>query len=339
MIATASRKPTKVSQYLERRDYLSYSAITLFQKCPLAFRFRYLDGLRDETTSSSLAVGRSVHAAIEAWFTARMLGDPEPGLDAMLSAFWDEWRCCNEDTPVKFGKNEDVKSIDDLARRVLTAFVAIDAARPDGWIVGIEEELRGPLIDGVPDLLGRIDLITETDKELVIVDWKTSRSKWSVEQTEQAAGQLLLYGELAKEMSPFKPVRLMYGVIAKTKVPSIEMRTVANDSQKGISNDLDDQTRMVSHRAAKLLSLSVDDELRDLSISRTVQQLARLTSSKRSTPHIKKGSNSMESVLTIACIIGLASWAYKYGKRDGSKAAFKVGWRRGRSRRLTKRRR
>jgi RecB family exonuclease len=232
MIATAHRKPAVVSQYLHRRDYLSYSAITLFQKCPLAFRYRYLDGLRDDTTSSSLAVGRSVHAALESWFTARMHGETEPGLDAMLSAFWEEWRCCTEDTPIKFAKNEDVKSIDGLARRVLATFLTSEAARLEGQIVGIEEELRGPLIEGVPDLLGRIDLIMESDAELVIVDWKTSRSRWSNEQAEQAAGQLLLYGELAKGMSPHKPVRLVYGVIAKTKAPSIEMRTVANDSQQ-----------------------------------------------------------------------------------------------------------
>ena len=108
MIATAQTRKTAETEYLRHRDYLSYSAITLFQKCPLAFRFRYLDGLREKTTSSSLAVGRSVHAALEAWFTARMQGDPEPDLDMLVSAFWDEWRCCNEETPIRFGKKEDV---------------------------------------------------------------------------------------------------------------------------------------------------------------------------------------------------------------------------------------
>ncbi len=47
----------------------------------------------------------------------------------------------------------------------------------------------------------------------------------------------------------------------------------------------------------------------------------------------------MDAILTVAVIVGLASWAYKHGKRDGSKAAFKVGWRRGRRRRQMKRRR
>ena len=37
----------------------------------------------------------------------------------------------------------------------------------------------------------------------------------------------------------------------------------------------------------------------------------------------------MESVLTLACIVGLAAWSYKHGKHDGSRAGFRVGWRRG----------
>lgn len=232
MIATAPTRKSAESDYLRHRDYLSYSAITLFQKCPLAFRFRYLDGRREETTSSSLAVGSSVHAALEAWFTARMYGDPEPDLDTMVSAFWDEWRCCNEETPVRLGAKDDIKAVDDLARRVLRTFTESSAARPEGEIIGIEEELRGQLVDGAPELLGRIDLILETNDELVIVDWKTSRSRWSDEQAEHAAGQLLLYGALAKEISPHKPVRLEFGVLAKTKVPSIEMRAVPNDSER-----------------------------------------------------------------------------------------------------------
>ena len=38
----------------------------------------------------------------------------------------------------------------------------------------------------------------------------------------------------------------------------------------------------------------------------------------------------MESVLTIICIVALASWAFRQGKYQGSRAAFHVGWRKGR---------
>lgn len=39
----------------------------------------------------------------------------------------------------------------------------------------------------------------------------------------------------------------------------------------------------------------------------------------------------METVVTLAVAVGIGYWGYKAGKRNGSKAAFTVGWRRGRA--------
>ena len=39
----------------------------------------------------------------------------------------------------------------------------------------------------------------------------------------------------------------------------------------------------------------------------------------------------MEPIVTLAVAVGIGYWAYTTGKRNGSKAAFKVGWRRGRA--------
>jgi hypothetical protein len=50
-------------------------------------------------------------------------------------------------------------------------------AQPRGKILGVEEELRGRLVAGCPDLLARIDLLVETDDALVITDFKTARSR------------------------------------------------------------------------------------------------------------------------------------------------------------------
>lgn len=47
----------------------------------------------------------------------------------------------------------------------------------------------------------------------------------------------------------------------------------------------------------------------------------------------------METILTVAVVVGLAAWVYKYGKRDGSRAAFKVGLRQGRRNSRRRRRR
>ena len=58
-------------------------------------------------------------------------------------------------------------------------------------VAAVEETLRGRVIPGLPNLLARLDLIVETDTELVISDWKTSRSRWNAEQADEAAKQLL----------------------------------------------------------------------------------------------------------------------------------------------------
>ena len=39
----------------------------------------------------------------------------------------------------------------------------------------------------------------------------------------------------------------------------------------------------------------------------------------------------MEPIVTLAVAVGIGYWAYSTGKRNGSKAAYKVGWRRGRA--------
>jgi hypothetical protein len=91
-----------------------------------------------------------------------------------------------------------------------------------GRVLGVEEEIRGMLVDGVPDLFGRVDLLTEDSEALVITDIKTSRGKWSPEQVEDSGEQLLLYSKLASEISPGKKIVTRFLVLTKTKEPVLE---------------------------------------------------------------------------------------------------------------------
>ena len=78
------------------------------------------------------------------------------------------------------------------------------------------------LVQGVPDLYGRVDLLTEDDDTLTITDVKTSRGKWSQEQVEDSGEQLLLYSHLASEISPGKKIATRFLVLTKTREPQIE---------------------------------------------------------------------------------------------------------------------
>lgn len=53
MIGTLPRKQSNTRV----RDYLSYSAITTYQGCPLRYYFRYIAGLPERIVSSNLVFG------------------------------------------------------------------------------------------------------------------------------------------------------------------------------------------------------------------------------------------------------------------------------------------
>ena len=201
---TKPTNPTnEVANKLTGRDYVSWSALSTFRTCPLKYRFRYIDGLPEESVSSALVFGTGIHTAVEQHFQAALSGDPEPDLDALLFAYRSAWLPHDPDA-IQFGSTETRSSLDALATRMLMAFLSSPAASVQGRVLGVEEEIRGMLVEGVPDLLGRIDLLTEDSDSLVITDVKTSRSRWSAEQVEDSGEQLLLYSHLASEISPGK---------------------------------------------------------------------------------------------------------------------------------------
>ncbi|MBL9080582.1 MAG: PD-(D/E)XK nuclease family protein [Planctomycetales bacterium] len=213
------------------RDYLSYSAITTYQNCPLRYYFRYVAGLPEKMVSSSLVFGSAVHRAVEHHFNELMAGNEAPTLDAMIGEYDRHWSEADPQT-VQFGKDDDVESLGTLATKMFTAFQTSPLAKPVGRIIGVEEELRGSVVAGCPDLLGRIDLIEETTDELVVTDLKTSRSRWSRDQADDSAGQLLLYHELVRNFAPRKRVRLQFAVLTKTKEPAVDLHEVLVDARR-----------------------------------------------------------------------------------------------------------
>jgi hypothetical protein len=73
-------------------------------------------------------------------------------------------------------------ALHELADRMLQKFLDSELTQPEGRIIGIEEEFRGVLVPGLPDLLGYVDLLLETDDAVIVRDFKTSRSAWDPQQ-------------------------------------------------------------------------------------------------------------------------------------------------------------
>jgi len=222
VIQPCSTNPANdVAKRLTGRDYVSWSAISTFRTCPLKYKFRYIDGLPEESVSAALVFGTGIHSAIEQHFQAILSGDLKPDVDQLMFAYRSAWLPHDPDA-ISFGSTETRNSLDALAARMLTAFLSSPAASVQGRVLGVEEEIRGMLVEGVPDLYGRVDLLTEDSDSLVITDIKTSRSRWSAEQVEDCGEQLMLYSHLASEISPGQKIATRFLVLTKTKEPVIE---------------------------------------------------------------------------------------------------------------------
>ncbi|WP_254511409.1 RecB family exonuclease [Anatilimnocola floriformis] len=222
--APSARAPPQPVPPVAPRDYISFSAIRTYQQCPLRYFFRYIAGIPEETLSAALVFGSAIHRAIEHHFRKLLESSKAATPEEMEREYQLEWQA--QSLPIRFSKDEQADSFDDLAKRMITAFAQSDLAKPAGRILAIEETLRGQLVPGLPDLLGKVDLILETPTELLVSDWKTSRSKYTQDQVEESAAQLLLYGELAKDFAPSKRLRLQFGVLTKTKEVSVEVHRV-----------------------------------------------------------------------------------------------------------------
>jgi CRISPR/Cas system-associated exonuclease Cas4 (RecB family) len=219
---TPSANPAnEVARKLTGRDYISWSALSTFRTCPLRFYYRYVAGLPEESVSAALVFGGGVHAAVEQHFQSILSGGPKPDLDSLLFAYRSAW-LPHDPEKVTFGANETRESLDALAAKMLSTFLKAPAAAVRGRVLGVEEEIRGTLAPGMPDLYGRVDLLTEDDDQLVISDVKTSRSRWGADQAEESAEQLLLYSRLASELAPGKKIVTRFLVLTKTKEPVIE---------------------------------------------------------------------------------------------------------------------
>jgi putative RecB family exonuclease len=209
-------------------QYLSYSAISTYQQCPLKFMFKYVLGLPQETITASLLFGQAMHRAAQFHFEQLLARAKPPSLDTLVDVFWQAWHGRTQKLVV-FNNTEDLDSICHLADRLLWAFQESDFAYPEGTILGVEEGLRGELVPGLPDMVARVDLLVDTGDTLVLSDFKTSRSAWTEEHVSEAAPQLLLYSELVRHLSDGRPLKLQFAVLTKTKSPVLSLHPVVAD--------------------------------------------------------------------------------------------------------------
>jgi CRISPR/Cas system-associated exonuclease Cas4 (RecB family) len=248
------RTPNEVAMANTGRPYLTHSEISAYQSCPLRWYYAYVEHAEAERVSAAMLVGTCTHAAIQCRLESILAADTLPTVDQMMDAYRKQWAEEARNFPeIQYARDDNAESLEATARQMVETFLASPFAKPKGEIIGIEETLNIGLADDLPNLCGRVDLMELENNELVITDYKTTRSMWSADTADDHAQQLILYAHaaapLAKELGA--KIKLRFVVLTKAKTPKIEAIPI------DINMDRVERTTAVVRRVFKAMQAGV----------------------------------------------------------------------------------
>jgi putative RecB family exonuclease len=198
-------------------DHISPTAAKSYLACSLMFWFERVACLRKKTTVS-LHLGKSIHAALQAFHLARWRGgDDSP--ETVAAAFEDAFtRLERDEGPVNFKSDDDRTKAREDGLRVIASYLDSPEAlkeRPRAVEVMLREELPGL---SVP-LTGAMDLV---EGDFTPVDFKSAAAKPDMGHAAfDHEIQLVSYQLLLEAATGETPPSLDLVFLVKTKTPQV----------------------------------------------------------------------------------------------------------------------
>jgi putative RecB family exonuclease len=210
-------------------SYLSPSRLNCWLRCPLAFRFTYIDGIRQPTTPS-LFLGHVVHGAMETLYRHRQLGVILPS-DEITKRMLEGWGHAVDEEGMQFDDVGEEQGLQKQAVDLVVAYIRqmpADEPKPLAVEVAVEAPLIDPLTGedlGLP-LVGVMDLVLDDADGPLVCDFKTSaRSGEPLETAHEV--QLTSYSWLFRHSQGHDEGGLEIRSLVKTKTPKIEIHRYA----------------------------------------------------------------------------------------------------------------
>jgi putative RecB family exonuclease len=206
--------------------HVSFTQLDQYLRCPLRYRFQYVERLVPDFVPAAVAFGSGIHGAAALFYRRLAAGERLPAGDVQ-GYFASLWNLATESRPVRFGEKDTKDSLLALGQRMLA--VLCEAVEPGTEVLAVEEAFRVPLIDPETgevldrDLVGSLDrLERDPDGRLVVVDLKTAARKYSDLQVE-ASLQLSVYSyaTMMNGLGDQEALRLRFDVLTKTRQPEL----------------------------------------------------------------------------------------------------------------------
>jgi len=207
---------------LRQTPHLSASSINEYVECSLLYKFGRIDKLPMEFKSDALEFGTCIHRVLEAYYSAKMMGD-RMLLKDVHEFFVFKWLdIARGRDDIRYAVGNDYNSLLMFGRDLLTAWYT-KLPDDDFTILAIEEafSFNLPGID-IP-IIGAMDLVEQDScGTIIITDFKTSGRAYSKDEVDQNQ-QLTMYQIAAKQNGyGNREILLRFDTLIKTKVPRFE---------------------------------------------------------------------------------------------------------------------
>ena len=147
----------------------SHTQISQFVRCPISYRYRYLDGWQEKETRAAMVFGRSFEKALGAYFLRE---DPS----AVLFKEWGAYR----DAPFEYKKGDSWDRLVHQGVHLLQKFAQDDRVR----IPRPKKNLQVKMVRSLGannEFVSYIDALGELDGTPCVIDWKTTTSRYPEE--------------------------------------------------------------------------------------------------------------------------------------------------------------
>ena len=208
--------------------HLSVTQLRMFSRCPLQYKFRYVDGIVIPPYSE-ITLGKSIHQTLEENYRQKIETKENLALEYLTDVFSDTWERQVQGT--FFEEDEKPGEIKDEGARILKNYHKVVA--PTIQPVEVEKEFNLFLDGTLYKMKGFIDVVT--DKGLII-DHKVTKRAFSQDQVMSDI-QLTAYAFAYRTLNGKDEEGLRFDVMVRTKEPKIQ-QVYASRSQEDINRFL-----------------------------------------------------------------------------------------------------